>query len=56
MIPSDSESEDGIEDTQVEDGNIENETIQESLIKFWDEIKNFKKYFNLNDCAEGIVL
>ena len=42
MFPSDSESEDGIEDTQVEDGSIENETILESLIKFWGEIKNVK--------------
>ena len=54
MIPS--ESEDGVEDTEVEDENTKNETILESLIKFWDEIKDFKKHFNLNDCAEGIVL
>ena len=26
------------------------------LTNFWEEIKNYKKFFNLNDCAEGILL
>ena len=26
------------------------------LTNFWEEVKNYKKFFNLNDCAEGILL
>ena len=49
MIPAESEEEK--EDAESEEGDIENDTVMEFLIKFWDELKNFRKDFNLNDCA-----
>ena len=41
---------------ETEEGNEENETVCGILSKFWQELRNFKKYFNINDCAEGILL
>ena len=41
---------------ETEEGNEENETVCGILSKFWQEIRNFKAYFNINDCAEAIML
>ena len=42
----------------AEDGEEDEEKVsfRELVMCFWEEIKNFKKFFNLNDCAEAILL
>ena len=44
------------ETDETEDEAEGSETVCGILSKFWQEIRNFKKYFNINDCAEGIIL
>ena len=44
------------ETEDTEEGNEENETVCGILRKFWQAIRNFKAYFNINDCIEGILL
>ena len=44
------------ETEETEEETEGSETIRGILSKFWQEIRNFRKYFNINDCAEGIVL
>jgi len=56
---SGAEETEGPESGETEGTEIENEesqTVCGILSTFWQAMRNFEKYFNINDCAEGILL